>query len=375
MPPRRDGSPDIFMFSSTDYSHMAFALRLAEKGLFTATPNPRVGCVLARNGKVVGTGWHERAGGPHAEVYALRAAGTAARGATAYLTLEPCSHHGRTPPCAEALVRAGIQRAVVAMQDPNPLVSGRGIRLLEEAGIKVQTGLREAEARVLNMGFITRMVRKRPWVRAKVAASLDGKTALANGISQWITSDAARRDSHRLRARSCAVMTGIGTVLADNPRLTVRHVQTSRQPLRVVVDSRLQIPVGAALLNGNGGLIFTAKAAEGIIRSFRDAGVRVMVMPDAKGEVDLEQMMKTLADLGMNEVLVEGGRRLNGALLNAGLVDELVLYLAPCLIGDSAQGMFSMPELQDLAGKRRLEICDVRTVGPDLRVNARILPS
>ncbi len=363
------------MFSPADYSHMALALRLAEKGLFTTSPNPRVGCVLVRGGRVVGTGWHERAGEPHAEIHALHAAGAAARDATAYLTLEPCSHHGRTPPCAEALVRAGIERLVVAMQDPNPLVSGQGIKLLKEVGVTVQVGLREAEASALNIGFIARMARKRPWVRAKMAASLDGKTALANGVSQWITSDAARRDSHRLRARSCAVLTGIGTVLADNPRLTVRHVQTTRQPLRVVVDSQLRIPLDAAFLQRSGELIFTANAAEGNILALRDVGARVVVSPDTNGEVDLQRMMHILADLGMNEVLVEAGSRLNGALLNAGLVDELILYLAPCLIGEAARGMFNLPQLQDLEHKRPLEVCDLRKVGPDIRIVARISPT
>lgn len=363
------------MFSSTDYSHMAQALRLAEKGLFTTSPNPRVGCVLVRDDQVVGIGWHKRAGEHHAEIHALHIAGAAARGATAYLTLEPCSHHGRTPPCAEALVSAGIAQLIVAMEDPNPLVSGRGVKLLKEAGIKVQTGLMEAEARALNIGFIARMARKRPWVRAKVAASLDGKTALTNGTSQWITSDAARRDSHRLRARSCAVLTGIGTVLADNPRLTVRHVQTSRQPLRVVVDSQLRIPINAALLRGSGELIFTANAAEEKILALRDAGARVVILPNTNGEVDLVRMMKTLAtDFGINEILVEAGRRLNGALLNADLVDEIILYLAPYLIGNAAQGIFELPELQDLAHKRPLEIRDLRRVGPDIRVVIRMSP-
>jgi diaminohydroxyphosphoribosylaminopyrimidine deaminase/5-amino-6-(5-phosphoribosylamino)uracil reductase len=224
---------------------MAQALRLAEKGLDTTSPNPRVGCVIVRDGQVVGTGWHERAGKPHAEVNALRAAGAVARGATVYLTLEPCSHHGRTPPCAEALVEAGVAKVIVAMQDPNPLVAGKGYALLKEAGIEVQAGLMEAEATALNIGFVSRMTRNRPWVRMKIAASLDGKTALNNGASQWITGEAARRDGHRMRARSCAILTGIGTVLADNPELSVRHVETSRQPLRVVVDSRLDIALDA----------------------------------------------------------------------------------------------------------------------------------
>ncbi len=311
------------MFSATDHGYMAQALQLAEKGLYGTSPNPRVGCVLVRDGQVVGSGWHERAGEPHAEINALAAAGTAARGATAYLTLEPCSHHGRTPPCAEALIKAGVARLVAAIPDPNPLVSGRGCTLMEEAGITVQTGLMEAEARELNIGFITRMTHSRPWVRMKIAASLDGKTALNNGVSQWITSEHARRDAHRLRARSCAVMTGIGTVLADDPQLTVRHIETSRQPLSVVVDSRLEIPVDAGLLRGAGELIFTATASEGKIMALHDMGARTIVLPNENENVDLAGMMRRLADFEINEVLVEAGCRLNGALINAGLVDEL----------------------------------------------------
>ncbi|MEO5655001.1 MAG: bifunctional diaminohydroxyphosphoribosylaminopyrimidine deaminase/5-amino-6-(5-phosphoribosylamino)uracil reductase RibD [Nitrosospira sp.] len=357
------------MFSSTDYSFMAQALRLAEKGLYSTSPNPRVGCVLVRDGQVIGSGWHERAGGHHAEINALAAAATgAAQGATAYLTLEPCSHHGRTPPCAEALIKAGIAKLIIAMEDPNPLVSGRGCASLKAAGIEVQAGLMEAEARVLNIGFISRMARKRPWIRMKIAASLDGKTALNNGTSQWITSEAARRDGHRLRARSCAVLTGIGTVLADDPQLTVRHVNTPRQPLRVVVDSRLDIPVDAGVLRGGGELIFTATASEGKIMALREVGARVIVLPGEDGGVDLVGMMWQLADFEINEVLIEAGFKLNGSLINAGLVDELVIYLAPCLIGDAARGMMNLPELANLADKRALKINDVRMVGTDIRL-------
>ncbi len=358
------------MFSSTDYSFMAQALRLAEKGLYSTSPNPRVGCVLVRNDQVIGSGWHERAGGHHAEINALAAAGAAAQGATAYLTLEPCSHHGRTPPCTEALTRAGIAKLIIAMEDPNPLVSGRGRAFLKAAGIEVKAGLMEAEAKALNIGFISRMTRKRPWIRMKIAASLDGKTALDNGASQWITGEAARRDGHRLRARSCAVLTGIGTVLADDPQLTVRHVNTSRQPLRVVVDSRLDIPVDAGLLRGGGELIFTATAGEGKIMALREVGARVIVLPGEDGRVDLAGMMQQLADFEINEVLIEAGFKLNGALINAGLVDELVIYLAPCLIGDAARGMMKLPELADLADKRTLKINDVRMVGTDIRLTA-----
>src|SRR5690348_1083022 len=359
-------------FSALDHAYMAQALRLAENGLYSTSPNPRVGCVIVRDGQIVGTGWHERAGQPHAEVNALKAAGSAARGATVYITLEPCSHHGRTPPCAEALVEAGVAKVIMAMQDPNPLVAGKGYALLEKAGIEVQAGLMEAEATALNIGFVSRMTRNRPWVRMKIAASLDGKTALNNGASQWITGEAARRDGHRMRARSCAILTGIGTVLADNPELSVRHVETSRQPLRVVVDSRLDIPVDARLLRGAGELVFTANASEGKIVGLRDVGARTIVLPDSDtgNRVDLAGMMRTLADFEVNEVLVEAGRTLNGALIAAGLVDELVIYLAPYLIGDEAQGMLKLTELTDLSKKRKLEIRDIRMMGPDIRLIA-----
>ncbi|HEX8873158.1 MAG TPA: bifunctional diaminohydroxyphosphoribosylaminopyrimidine deaminase/5-amino-6-(5-phosphoribosylamino)uracil reductase RibD [Nitrosospira sp.] len=358
-------------FSPADHTYMAQALRLAEKGLYSTSPNPRVGCVIVRDNQVAGSGWHERAGQPHAEINALKAAGPAARGATAYVTLEPCSHHGRTPPCAEALIEAGVAKVIMAMQDPNPLVAGKGCALLQEAGITVQTGLMEAEASALNIGFVSRMTRNRPWVRVKIAASLDGKTALNNGASQWITGEAARRDGHRLRARSCAILTGIGTVLADNPELSVRHVDTSRQPLRAVVDSRLDIPVDARLLRGAGELIFTANASEGKIGGLRDVGARVIVLPDGGNRVDLAGVMHSLADFEVNEVLVEAGRNLNGALIAAGLVDELVIYLAPYLIGDEARGMAKLQELTRLTEKRALKIDDVRAVGQDIRILAR----
>lgn len=359
------------MFSSPDHTHMSQALQLAEKGLYGASPNPRVGCVIVRDGKVVGSGWHERAGQAHAEINALDVAGAAARGATVYLTLEPCSHHGRTPPCAEALIKAGVAKVVMAMQDPNPLVAGGGCTLLQQAGTEVQTGLLEAEARALNIGFVTRMTHRRPWVRMKIAASLDGKTALNNGASHWITDEPARRDGHRWRARSCAVLTGIGTVLADDPQFTVRQVETPRQPLRVVVDSRLEIPVDARILRGEGELIFTATASEGKIMALSDAGAHTIVLSDESGKVDLGRMMRTLADYEINEVLVEAGARLNGALIRAGLVDELVIYLAPCLIGDAAQSMLNLPELTDLTGKRALKIQDLCMVGADIRIVAR----
>jgi len=268
------------------YKRQAQALRLAERGLYTTSPNPRVGCVLVRDGDIVGEGWHERAGEPHAEVLALRAAGEAARGATAYVTLEPCSYHGRTPPCADALIAAGIARVTVAVQDPNPRVAGQGIAKLCAAGIEVECGLMEAAARELNIGFFARMTRGTAWLRSKIAMSLDGRTALANGVSQWITGEAARQDVQHWRARSCAVLTGIGTVLADDPQLNVRGIETARQPLRAVVDSLLRMPPNARLLQQNGVMIYTATQDAQKIAALEKSGARVVVLPDANGQVD-----------------------------------------------------------------------------------------
>lgn len=350
---------------------MARALRLAEKGLNTTTPNPRVGCVLVKDGEIVGEGWHERAGEAHAEIHALRAAGANAVGATAYVTLEPCSHHGRTPPCAEALIAAGVGRVIAAMRDPNPLVSGNGLAMLELAGIATACGLMEQEARRLNPGFISRMSRSRPWVRVKIAASLDGKTALNNGKSQWITGPAARHDVQRLRARSCAMLTGVGTVLADDPSLTVRELATPRQPLRVVLDSRLQTPPGAKILHGGNTLIAcVAGAAPHKANALRAHGADILELPEHDGHVDLAALLTGLGQRGINEVMVEAGARLNGALLRAGLVDEIVLYLAPLLMGDKGRGLFDLPELAEMEGKRPLRIHDVRQVGQDLRITA-----
>ncbi len=350
---------------------MAHALRLAARGIDTTTPNPRVGCVIVRDGRIVGSGWHARAGGAHAEVLALQAAGEAAGGATAYVTLEPCSHHGRTPPCADALIAAGVVRVVAAMADPNPEVAGRGLQRLRDAGVAVEVGLLAEEARELNIGFVLRMERGRPWLRLKVAASLDGKTALNNGHSQWITGEASRRDAHRWRARACAVLTGIGTVRDDDPRLTVRHVATTRQPLRIVVDSRLETPLDAHVLEG--GNVVIAAAIDNAVRieCYRRAGAEVVVLPNSAGKVELPALMAELGRRGINEVLAEAGFKLNGSLLRAGLVDELLLYFAPSLIGDAARGMFDLPELTALAGQRRLALRDVRRVGADLRILAR----
>jgi diaminohydroxyphosphoribosylaminopyrimidine deaminase/5-amino-6-(5-phosphoribosylamino)uracil reductase len=363
------------MFSAVDHHFMARALRLAQRGLFTTTPNPRVGCVIARDTEIVGEGWHRRAGEAHAEVNALNsleAVGATARGATAYVTLEPCSHHGRTPPCVGALIDAGVARVVAAMQDPNPQVAGRGLAALAAAGIATESGLMEAEASELNVGFVSRMSRGRPWVRLKLAASLDGKTALKNGVSQWITGSEARQDGHRWRARACAILSGIGTVREDDPQLSVRGVATERQPLKIVVDARLELPPDARVLAGGPLLLASAVADGAKAEALRQRGAELLTLPDGTGRVDLAALMAELGRRGINELHVEGGRRLGGALMRAGLVDELLLYLAPCLIGDAARGMFDWPELGSLDGKQRLSISDLRLVGGDLRVLARI---
>lgn len=357
--------------TADDFRWMARALELAARGLFTTTPNPRVGCVIVRDGQVVGEGWHIRAGEAHAEVHALAMAAESARGATAYVTLEPCSHHGRTPPCAEALIKAGVTRVVAAMTDPNPLVSGRGLQRLREAGIDTLAGVQENEARELNIGFISRMARGRPWLRLKAAATLDGKTALENGVSQWITGEDARRDAHRWRARSCAVLTGIGTVRDDDPQLNVRALATERQPLRVVVDARLDTPLNARLLDGGPVLIAAAVDNPERIAALQRRGADVVVLPNDGGKVDLEALMLELGRRGLNEVTAESGFKLNGSLLREGCVDEIVLYLAPFLVGDAARGLFNLPALSSLADKRPLNIRDVRMVGQDLRILAR----
>lgn len=360
------------MIEAFDREHLWNALRLAERGLYTTTPNPRVGCILVRNGEVVGEGWHERAGEAHAEVMALREAGDRARGATAYVTLEPCSHHGRTPPCADALIEAGVRRVVAAMQDPNPRVSGRGLERLRAAGIEVDCGAFEDEARDLNIGFVTRMQFGRPWVRMKIAATLDGKTALENGASQWITGPQARRDGHAWRARACALLTGIGTVKEDDPLLTVRDVPTSRQPPRIVVDSRMEIDRDAKILSQGKVLLFAARDDAERRAALEDRGVEVVVMPDANGKVDLRQLIVECARREFNELHVEAGFKLNGSLMREGLIDELVVYLAPSIVGDRARGMFALPALDTLAGKTELSLYDLCRVGDDVRIITRV---
>ena len=349
---------------------MAQALRLARRGLNSTTPNPRVGCLIVHDDQIVGEGWHERAGEAHAEIHALRAAGPLARGATAYVTLEPCSHFGRTPPCADALIAAGIGRVVAAMSDPNPLVAGTGLARLSAAGIACASGLLEEEARELNIGYVSRMTRGRPWVRLKVAASLDGKTALENGQSQWITGAAARADGQRWRARACAILTGIGTVRDDDPQLNVRLAGASRQPLRVVVDSRLETPPAARVV-GPGTLICAAASDAARADALRAAGAEVLLLPNAAGKVDLAALLLALGQRGINEVHVEAGWKLNGSLLREGWVDELLIYQAPILLGDHARGMFDLAALTELADKRELKILDRRQIGADMRFIAR----
>jgi diaminohydroxyphosphoribosylaminopyrimidine deaminase/5-amino-6-(5-phosphoribosylamino)uracil reductase len=360
------------VYSAEDHRHMARALRLAERGLHTTMPNPRVGCVIVRNGEVVGEGWHERAGEPHAEVHALRQAGDLARGATAYVSLEPCSHHGRTPPCANALIDAGIGRMVAAMRDPNPQVSGRGLELLTLAGVSVQVGLLEAEVRELNVGFVSRMTRGRPWLRLKTASSLDGKTALANGVSRWITGEAARADVQCWRARSCAILTGVGTVLVDDPRMNVRAPEIGRQPLKVIVDSRLATPPAAQILAG-GALIACAAPDPARRAVLESAGAQILELPGADGRVDLAALLRELARRGVNEVHGEAGATLNGALLQAGLVDEWLAYLAPLALGHQARGLFDLPALADMADRRGFKLLDAARVGEDLRLRLRPL--
>jgi diaminohydroxyphosphoribosylaminopyrimidine deaminase/5-amino-6-(5-phosphoribosylamino)uracil reductase len=361
-------------FSAEDHVLMARALALAERGRHTATPNPHVGCVIARDGRILGEGWHARAGGPHAEAVALAACREAPAGATVYVTLEPCSHHGRTPPCADALVQAKVARVVAALEDPNPLVQGRGLARLREAGVRVETGLLAAQARETHLGFISRMARGRPWMRIKSAVSLDGGIALASGESRWITGEAARRDVHALRARSCAMLTGIGTVLRDDPALTVRHVPCERQPRRVVIDSRLDLPPGAKILSGEPTLVLTVSDDRERRAALEARGAEVVVVPAEGSKTDLVAVARLLAERGCNDVTVEAGAKLNGSLLRAGVVDEIVFYLAPLVLGDRAQGPFALGELRELGEALRPGVVDVRHVGADLRVTVRLAP-
>lgn len=362
-------------FSAEDHAFMARAIALTERGRDTATPNPNVGCVIVKAGRIIGEGWHERAGELHAEARALAACSETPEGATVYVTLEPCAHAGRTPPCADALLAARVARVVACIEDPFPKVSGRGVTRLREAGIRVELGLMAAQAEEAHRGFLHRMRKGRPWMRIKSAASLDGRIALANGESQWITGEAARRDVHALRARSCAMLTGIGTVMRDDPELTVRHVPCSRQPKRVLIDSRLDIEPHAKILKGEPPIIFTVSEDAQKGRRLQDLGAEVVqapVDPAKPGKTDLAAIARALAERGFNEVTVETGARLNGSLIAAGVIDEIVLYLAPMLMGDAAKGLFALPEMQSLDQALRPRIVDVRQVGPDLRITARL---
>lgn len=355
---------------------MQGTLESAELALRLCSPNPRVGCVITDGrGKVLGAGHTQRAGSPHAEVMALRdamARGHSVAGATAYVTLEPCSHHGRTGPCCDALIAAGVKKVVASIADPNPLVSGQGFARLRAAGIEVEVGPGAEASRELNIGFFSRMIRKTPWVRMKVAASLDGKTALDNGKSQWITSDGARTDGHAWRARSCAVLTGIGTVLEDNPRLDVRLVDTPRQPHLVVVDSRLETPLDAHLfIAGRALYIYAAEQNDAKKAALEARGATVVYLPGDGGKVDLTAMLRDLALREVNEVHVEAGHKLNGSLIREGLVDEFLVYLAPKLIGQGS-GMASFGPITELSQAVDLEFRSTDRLGPDLRIVARV---
>lgn len=367
---------------------MARAIRLAERGLYTTDPNPRVGCVLVQGQAIVGEGWHRHAGGPHAERFALEQAGARARGATAFVTLEPCSHQGRTPPCADALIEAGVARVVAALVDPNPRVAGRGLERLRGAGIAVEVGPLAHQATDLNPGFIKRHRDGLPYCRIKLAASLDGRTAMASGESRWITSPAARTNVQRLRARSAAILTGLGTLRADDPSLNVRLTaaelglaadQPVRQPLRVIVDSGLKTPPSARLLKLPGATLIACTSVEPSQRArLEAAGAEVLVCPagtansEEKERVDLRALLGELARREINEVLIEAGPTLAGAAVQGGLVDELILYLAPHLMGGMARGLFELPGIDRMAERIPLEILDIRHVGTDLRVSARL---
>jgi len=364
--------------NTTDHAWMARALQLARKGLYSTHPNPRVGCVIVADGELIGEGWHARAGEPHAEVHALRQAGERARGATAYVTLEPCSHHGLTPPCAEALVKAVIGRVVAAMQDPNPQVAGRGLERLRSVGIAVASGVLEAEARALNAGFIKRMETGLPLLRAKLAMSLDGRTAMASGESQWITGPAARAEVQRLRAQSSVVLTGADTVLMDSARLTVRAEELAlddeltdlamqRPPLRVLVDGRLRVPLDAPFFQVGSALVATAAA--GRAEPYRAAGHDVLELASGEGRVDLQGLLRGLASEGANEVLLEAGPRLAGAFAALGLIDEYQIFVAAKFLGSSARPLLDLP-LARMSDARELRIVDVRAIGDDWRIIA-----
>jgi len=369
-----------------DAQMMSRAIQLAKRGLYTTHPNPRVGCVISQGSEIVGEGWHQRAGEGHAEVHALRHAGKATKGATAYVTLEPCSHFGKTPPCAEALVKAGVARVVAAMQDPNPLVAGNGLKRLQAAGIKTDVGLLQSEAEALNPGFIKRMQQGKPYLRIKLAMSLDGRTAMASGESKWITGGDSRADVHRLRARSDAILTGIGTVQADNPSMNVRLSESDLAtlykndsaailppPLRVVLDSHFSIDPQAKMLTlpGKTLIIGTAQQPEKVEILKNLDRVEIEVLEQQQGRVDLNDVMHCLAQREINEVLLEAGPTLAGTALQAGIVDEIVLYVAPHIMGSDARGLFNLPGLDKMRDRIDLNIAEIRQVGQDFRITLK----
>lgn len=366
-------------FTQCDNYYMAKAIQLARRGLWSTDPNPRVGCVIVRDKEIVGEGWHEVAGEPHAEIYALQMAKEKAQGATCYVTLEPCCHHGRTPPCTDALIKAGVTRVVIAMTDPNPLVSSKGIEQLTKAGITVNTGVLSNEAEKLNPGFFMRMRHGRPFIRCKLAMSVDGRTAMASGESRWITSQDARYDVQGLRARSSAIMTGAGTVLADNPQLSVRAEELPDylpkpkkipQPLRIIVDVHLSTPLNARMFKLPGKtLIFTASQSSTLSNLLEQAGAKVIVLSGGEHDIDLHAMCQQLAqDYEVNEILLETGATLSGVMLRAGLVDEIVIYMAPRLMGDKARPLFYLPTIDSLEKNIHLDIKEMRAVGQDWRI-------
>jgi diaminohydroxyphosphoribosylaminopyrimidine deaminase / 5-amino-6-(5-phosphoribosylamino)uracil reductase len=357
------------MYTDNDHLMMGRALQQAARGLLDAPPNPSVGCVIVRGDHILGEGHTQPAGQSHAEVMALKACqdkGESVAGATVYVTLEPCSHFGKTPPCVHALIEAKVGKVIAAMEDPNPIVSGKGFQALRDAGIEVRCGLRQADAQSMMLGFITRMRRGTPWVRLKVAGSLDGFTALPNGQSQWITSQAARDDGHRWRAQAGAILTGIGTVKSDDPQLAVRAIKTARQPQRVLIDSHLDVPLNAKLLLG-GALIYSADSPIEKINALRAAGSEVVLLPNSRGKVDLPAVLRDLGQRGINELHVEAGSKLNGSLINEGCVDELLIYLAPSLLGGGAR-LFDLPALSKLGDATVWELIDATMIKPDLRL-------
>lgn len=361
------------MFSADDHHYMSLALRLAEQGLYTTDPNPRVGCVIVRDDVVVGQGWHHAAGEPHAEIHALQQSGDKAKGAKVYVTLEPCSHHGRTPPCAEALIKAGVVRVVVAMQDPSPKVAGKGIELLKSSGIDVSVGLLQPQAEALNPGFVSRFSRGRPYVHCKLAMSLDGRTAMASGESKWITSESARTDVQKLRARSSVIVTGIGTVLADDPRMNARVDFEVKQPDRVVLDTHLRMSPNARML-GQPGITWLANHCQDQNKHsvLEQSGARMLDLACKQDRIDLHALLNALHNLEYNEVLVEAGPTLSGAFLQAGLIDELIVYMAPHLMGHGGRALLHLPGIESMQERIALQMTDVVQVGDDLRLSYKL---